>query len=146
AGLTELRLLDLQSNKLTSVSPLSSCAALEDLNISANSLTDISPLKSLNKLLYLNFSNNQVATIPGFSKKCGLVTINGNSNNISSLAPLSGLQNLNKVYMDYNTEIKTVKDLASCPRLVEVNVYATKVTSVNVLTDQSIIVNYNPVQ
>ena len=145
-GLTALRLLDLQANKLTSVSALSSCSALEDLNISGNSLTDISALASLEKLLYLNFSNNQVTAIPAFSKKCSLVTINGNSNAISSLAPLSGLPNLNKVYMDYNTEISTVKDLASCPRLVEVNVYATKVTSVNVLTDQSVIVNYNPVQ
>ena len=145
-SLTAMKTLDLQANKLTNVSVLSSCAALEDLNISGNALTDISPLTALTKLLYLNFSNNKVTAIPGFSKNCSLVTINGNSNLISSLAPLSGLQSLNKVYMDYNTEISSVKELASCPRLVEVNVYATKVTSVNSLTDQSIIVNYNPVQ
>lgn len=144
-SLTALKLLDLQANKLTNVSALSTCTALEDLNISGNSLTDISSLSSLTGLFYLNFSNNQVTTIPKWPKKCSLITINGNSNKISSLAPLSGLQTLNKVYMDYNTEIKSVKDLASCPRLVEVNVYATKVTSVNVLTDQSIIVNFNPV-
>ena len=145
-SLSALKTLDLQANKLTSVSALSSCTALEDLNISGNTLSDISPLVKLTGLLYLNFSNNQVTTIPTFPKNCSLVTINGNNNQISSLAPLSGLQSLNKVYMDYNAQISSVKDLASCPRLVEVNVYATKVTSVNVLTDQSIIVNYNPVQ
>ena len=145
-SLTAMKTLDLQANKLTNVSSLSSCTALEDLNVSGNTLTDLSPLTSLSKLLYLNFSNNQVTAIPGFSKDCSLVTINGNSNLISSLAPLSGLKSLNKVYMDYNTEISSVKELASCPRLIEVNVYATKVTSVNSLTDQSIIVNYNPVQ
>ena len=48
--------------------------------------------------------------------------------------------------MDYNENIKSVEPLANCHRLIRVDVYGTKVTEVTMLTDQSIIVNYNPVQ
>jgi hypothetical protein len=53
---------------------------------------------------------------------------------------------LNNVYMDYNEEIASVEALAVCPVLIQVNVYGTKVTEVKSLTDQSVIVNYTPVQ
>jgi hypothetical protein len=47
--------------------------------------------------------------------------------------------------MEYNEEISSVKALAKCPNLIQVNVFGTKVRDVSSLTDQSIIVNYNPV-
>ena len=144
-NLTNLTKLSLQSNKLTSVATIATCKALTDLNISSNTITDISNLYKLNELMYFDFSHNQVSKIPAFSKNCALVTIDGSHNLISSLKPLGGLKNLNNVHMDYNSKISSVEPLADCPVLVEVNVYATKVTKVTCLTDQSIIVNYNPV-
>lgn len=144
--LTSLSYLNLASNALTDVSPISACSNLKDLNISSNELTDISALSALGNLMYFDFSYNQVTTLPSFNKNCALVTITGSNNKLSSLDPLGGLQYLNNVNMDYNSEISSVKALASCPVLIEVNVFATKVTNVTALTNQSIIVNYNPVQ
>lgn len=144
-NLTSLNYLNLSSNKLTDVAVISGCTALTELNISTNSLTNISKLNSLVNLTLLDFSYNQVSKIPEFPKNCALVTITGSNNLISSLDPLSGLKNLNIVNMDYNEGISSVKPLANCPVLIEVNVYATKVTKVSDLTDQSIIVNYNPI-
>ena len=46
--------------------------------------------------------------------------------------------------MDYNSGISSVKALASCPALIQVNVFGTGVTYVTPLTDQNIIVNYDP--
>ena len=46
--------------------------------------------------------------------------------------------------MDYNNGISSVKALADCPMLIQVNVYGTKVTQVSSLTSQNIIVNYDP--
>ena len=143
--LSALTYLSVKSNQLSNVSALSSCTSLTELNIASNALTDISALSSLTAMLYFDFSYNQVETIPAFPKNCELVTIDGSNNKISSLDPLNGLKNLNNVNMDYNTEISTVKPLANCPVLIEVNVYATKVKDVTVLTNQSVIVNYNPV-
>jgi len=142
--LPKLETLNLASNHLKTVSALSSCSTLQDLNISNNKLTSIDELSTLNKLMYLDFSYNEVTEIPTWKKDCSLVNINGSYNKISSLEPLAGLIYLNQVHMDYNTEIRSVDELADCPRLVEVNVYATKVTNVTALTNQSIIVNYNP--
>jgi hypothetical protein len=58
---------------------------------------------------------------------------------------LGGLKNLNNVVMEYNEEISSVRALAKCPNLIQVNVFGTKVRDVSSLTDQSIVVNYNPV-
>ena len=144
--LTTLTYLSLSANKLTDVSKLAGCAELAELGIAQNTLTDISALSTLVKLTSVDFSYNQVTQIPAWEKDCALVTIDGSHNAISSLEPLKGLKHLNNVHMDYNAEIRSVKELASCPVLIEVNVYATKVTDVTSLTNQSVIVNYNPVQ
>lgn len=143
--LTSLSELLLNNNKLTGIGALNACYSLTNLNLSTNSLSDISGLSALSDLMYLDFSYNQVETIPSFAKECALVTIDGSHNKISSLKPLSGLKHLNNVNMDYNSEISSVKELADCPVLIEVNVYETKVKDVDDLTSQSIIVNFKPV-
>lgn len=144
--LAALANLNLKSNNLTDISAIAGCTALTDLNIASNELTDVAPLSALTNMLHFDFSHNQVKKLPSFPKNAALVTINGSNNLLSSLDGLSGLKNLNNVHMDYNTEISSVKALTSCPMLVEVNVYATKVKDVTPLTNQSVIVNYNPVQ
>jgi len=117
------------------------------LNISNNALTNIIPLSALNKLAILNFSNNKVTALPQWNVSASeLVSIDGSYNQLKTLEPLKELPRLNHVLMDYNKEIKSVNELASCPVLIKVSIYGTKVTDVTVLTDQSILVNYNPTQ
>ena len=142
AALTDL---SVAYNLLTDVNQLATCTALEKLNVSNNRLTDISVLSVLGNVKTLDFSYNEVSELPAFDKSCALVTITGSYNKLSSLNALSGLQNLNNVIMEYNEEISSVKSLANCPNLIQVNVFGTKVRDVSDLTHQSIIVNYNPV-
>ncbi len=144
--LAVLDYLSVKNNKLTNISAVAGCLALTELNISSNQITDIANLSTLTNMMYFDFSYNQVTNLPAFPKNCELVTINGSNNTISNLDKLRGLKNLNNVNMDYNENISSVKALADCPMLIEVNVYATKVKDVTALTDQSVIVNYNPVQ
>jgi len=144
--LTALDYLSVKSNKLTDVSDIADCTALTKLDISSNQLTDISSLSALTKMMHFDFSYNQITTLPKFPKDCELVTITGSNNSLSSLDNLGGLKNLNNVNMDYNENISSVDALAKCPVLIEVNVYSTKVKDVTSLTNQSVIVNYNPVQ
>ena len=146
SALKSLLTINLSSNKLTSVDTLASCPALTDVNVSTNLLTDITSMAALTKMLYFDFSYNEITELPAFAKDCALVRITGSNNKLASLERLSGLENLNEVNMDYNSEISSVSVLADCPVLIEVNVYATKVKEVTSLTDQSIIVNFNPVQ
>ena len=141
--LVGLEYLDASGNALTDVVPLGTCTKLKYLDISSNSLTDITSLAPLVALEELYFSRNEVSVLPNFGKSCALVTIDGSYNCISVIATLSGYENLNYVLMDYN-EIYSVDALASCHDLIKVSVYGNPVTDVSALTDQSIIVNYNP--
>ncbi len=144
SNLKALTHLGLNSNKLTDISGISACISLTNVALSGNELTDVSALASLNALLYADFSHNQVKELPTWNTNCSLISIDGSHNQISTLENLSGLSKLNIINMDYNEKISSVKDLASCPMLVQVNVYGTKVKDVSALTNLQIIVNYNP--
>ncbi len=139
-----LSYLSLSYNKLSDVSTLAYCTSLTDLNISHNSLVDIAALSALNNLTVLNFSHNLISEIPAFQTSCNLITIDGSNNKIESLWPLAGLTQLNNVLMDYNESIYSVECLKNCPVLIKVNVYGTGVKEAKMLTDQSVIVNYDP--
>lgn len=146
AGLTDLLMLNVGYNALAKIDSLEGCLKLQELDISNNKLTDISVLSKHMDLAKLDFSYNQVSSLPAFDKSCDLVAITGAHNSLTSLDRLSGLKNLNDVYMDYNEELSSIESLKECPVLIQVNVYGTKVTEVKMLTDLSVIVNYNPVQ
>ena len=145
SNLTELTHLYLNNNQLSSITPLESCVKLNELNISTNTIKDISVLSGAIFLHSLDFSFNEVSALPDFVVECELVSINGSNNQLTSLDRLGGLQYLNTVNMDYNSKISSVKALADCPVLIEVNVYGTKVKDVSMLTEMNIIVNYKPV-
>ena len=141
---TKLEELTLTNNKITVVAPLESCTELRILDISYNAISDITMFAALSKLTDFTFTNNKVTKLPQWSVDCELINIDGSHNSITSLEPLSGLKKLNNVFMDYNSGISSVKPLATCPVLIQVNVYGTKVKNVSDLTSQSIVVNYNP--
>lgn len=154
--LANLKTLECQNNSITSLftgtlpgspsSGLEKCVRMEHLDISNNEIVDISSLSSMTQLTYLNFAQNQVPELPAFSKDLPLVTIDGSHNLLLSLEPLSGLPQLKYVFMDYNEEINSVEPLKFCPWLIKVKVFGTKVKEVSFLTDQSIIVEYDPTQ
>ncbi len=140
----ELSELRCSNNSISDISPLAQCASLTYLDVSHNSLTAIDMLAKIDSLSYLYFSNNSVEQLPQWPSSSSLVTIDGSYNLISDLTGLKNLQNINNVLMDYNENISSIEPLIDCPVLIQVNVYGTKVKEVKALTDQSVIVNYNP--
>ena len=142
--LTNLEYLSIACNGISDVDSIAACVKLTKLDISTNDISDISELSVLDRLETFNFSYNSVTKIPEWDADCALVNIDGSYNKIKTLEPLGGLKKLNNIYMDYNKDISSVKALANCPMLIQVNVYGTKVTQVGVLTTQSIVVNYDP--
>lgn len=144
SSMTGLSSLNLSNNALIDCQALTACISLTELDVSNNTLSDIDVLSALTNLITLNFSYNQVSALPAFDKECTLVTIDGTHNQISSLEPLSGLPKLNNVLMDYNEKLSSLKPLDSCPLLVLVNAYGTKVKEVSFLTEKGVIVNFDP--
>lgn len=144
--LPSLESLDASYNNLTQITVLGRCTAMKELNISNNPIEDISPLEALDGLRELNCSYNRISFLPNWTSTCGLIILDASYNHINDITALGQLQGLNRVNMDYNPELSSVAALASCPNLIEVNLFGTRVTDVSMLTDLSIIVNYNPTE
>lgn len=138
--LTSLQYLSVANNGLTDIAKLSACTSIQELHISDNKLTDISALASLGQLMYLNMAHNQVTKLPAFEKNAAIVSIDCSYNKLTNLDALSGLSQINNIYADYNEGIKSINKLSSCPMLVQVNIFGTKVTDVISLTSQGVIV------
>ncbi len=143
--LSALTYLNLGENEVTDISKIALCLNLIDLDISRNSLTDISALSSLVALQYFNFSDNRIAVLPQWTVDCKLITIVGSNNLISDLENLSGLRQLNNVDLNYNTDLKDITPLTSCPSLIRVDVFGTKVSNVKPLRDMGVIVSFSQV-
>src|SRR4028119_1331572 len=65
--LSNLTELNLNSNEITDITPLSALTNLTDLNLDWNEITDITPLSALTNLTDLNLSGNQITDITGLS-------------------------------------------------------------------------------
>jgi hypothetical protein len=74
-----LRILDLSSNLISSMSPISCLKNLIFLNLSNNKITKIQGLWPLNSLLTLNLSFNYIQDLDG------LVELHGNHHSLNSL-------------------------------------------------------------
>lgn len=142
--LSNLKELDVGSNSIADISAISGCTKMEKLDISSNTVTDITMLDKMPDLHTLNVSNNQIPALPVFDPNCQLVTINASYNLLLNVDSLAGLPCLNTVNVDYNPELTLLDPLDSCPVLIKVNAYGTKVTEVKFLTDKSVVVNYDP--
>ena len=142
--LTGLVSLRASHNNLTDLAPLAALTQLQLLDVSNNTLLNLDPVAAMTKLEELDFSYNEVSVLPAFGPDCALWTIRGEHNLLSSLEALSGLHKLSYVYMDYNSEIKSVAGLEKCHLLVLLSVYATRVNDVQALKDMDVEVLYDP--
>ncbi len=142
--LTELTAFAAAHNKFVEVDALSACKKLKKLDVSHNHLLNIKVAAELPALEELNFSYNEVSSLPAFQAGSPMKIINGGYNQLSSLDNLAKLAKLEYIYMDYNSNVKSVNALVKCTALKVVNIYGTKVTNVQKLTDMGVLVNYKP--
>lgn len=104
--LSNLKILSIQSNRLTSLSGLSSLKNLEELYVSHNAITDLSGLESNTTLRVLDFSNNQVSKLEHLSTLSNLEELWASGNQLSSFEEvereLRGKEKLQTVYFEGN--------------------------------------------
>ena len=165
---TELRILNAQDNKLSDLSPLasmrklerftasknaitdasvlSSCTMLTHLELADNSLTSIDALAVLVNVTYLDISHNEITALPALELTAHLQQFYASYNQLEDVSMLRGLPELTYVNVDYNENVEDIECLASCPLLVQVDAFGTKVKEVTTLTQMGVIVNYNPVE
>lgn len=142
--LPALEALHLNRNAVSDVSTLASCTSLKRLELAENHLTNIDILANLVNLTYLDISRNEIAALPALSQDAPLQQFYASYNQLEDISVLAGLSQLSFVDVDYNTKVEDIAVLSSCPMLVQVDAFGTKVTEVTALTDMGVIVNFDP--
>ena len=90
---TELNLSNLQLTELPET--LAKCTQLEVLNLYSNQLTDVSPLSGLTQLTQLYLSDNQLMDVSPLAELTGLKVLNLNDNQLMDVTQLAHLTECN---------------------------------------------------
>lgn len=105
-SLSNLRIISIQSNRLTKITGLSALPKLEELYLSHNAVTDLSGLESNETLRVLDFSNNQVSHLEHLSSLKNLEELWGSNNQLASFQEvereLKDKEKLQTVYFEGN--------------------------------------------
>lgn len=105
-SLTNLRILSIQSNRLTTLNGLSNISNLEELYLSHNAVTDLSGLEKNTTLRVLDFSNNQVTHLEHLSTLKNLEELWASNNQLASFEEvereLKDKEKLQTVYFEGN--------------------------------------------
>ena len=101
-GLTSLRLLELEHNSLSNISPLAGLTSLTQLDLSNNSLSDISPLAGLTSLKILGLADNSISDISHLQQLTKLIWLNLRDNSISDVSHLQQLTKLGVLHLSGN--------------------------------------------
>lgn len=105
-SLSNLRIISIQSNRLTGITGLSALPKLEEIYLSHNAITDLSGLEANTTLRILDFSNNQVTNLEHLSTLKNLEELWGSNNKLASFEEvereLKDKEKLETVYFEGN--------------------------------------------
>ena len=104
--LQNLKILSIQSNRLSKITGLDDLPNLEEIYISHNALTEISGLENNHSLRVLDVSNNQIQHLSGLKQLSKLEELWASSNLLNSFdeveQELKDKKDLNTVYFEAN--------------------------------------------
>jgi len=132
------------NNRIADVSYLSACTQMTYLDLSNNRLTSIDAVTKMPALTYLDISNNSITALPELPIMEQLQHFYAAYNELTTIEMLSNQPLLAYVDVDYNAELEDITCLATCPLIVKVDAFGTKVSDIQALLDMSVIVNYDP--
>ena len=113
---TGLETLDISSNTVRNLDPLSSLAELNQLHAAHNAITDLSVVGTLAKLTELDVSYNALQSIAPLSGCVRLETLNASNNQITDISTAAALPLLTELNLDYNG-LSDLSGLSGCASL-----------------------------
>ena len=130
AGLTNLTQLDLISDRISDLRPLSALTNLKALALSWNSITSLTGLEGLTNLTDLILDGNQVSDLQPLTNLRHLTDLYINGNRITSLTGLEGLTNLTRLSLDGN-QISDLQPISNLTNLTLLNIRWNNITSLS---------------
>ena len=116
-----VKVLDLNFNRITDLSPLSGLSGMQVLNLGVNQITDLSPLSGLSGMQILQLDGNQITDLSPLSGLSRMWLLNLGVNQITDLSPLSGLADLQKLALQAN-QITDISPLYTLQQLSHLDV------------------------
>jgi protein phosphatase 1 regulatory subunit 7 len=104
-GLSVLRQLDVQSNRLTQISGISELNNLQELYLASNALESIDGLPASGTLNTIDLSRNKLSSLAGIQAQTGVEDLWLSTNlfdNFDLLEYISPLSNLTTIYLEHN--------------------------------------------
>lgn len=137
-----LKILDLSSNNIKEIKPISSLSLLEELNLSNNNIEDITSIKYLKNLKKLDLSN-VVRNLKVEDKEIDLNELNEDvCNSIKNISAISGLSNLITLNLS-NNEIKDITPLLNLNNLKSLNLSGNAISNISGIDKMSSLINLN---
>ncbi len=140
--LRSLRQLNLASNGLSDLAELGSkeegddpLPNLSDVNLSSNKISEVSPLSSLN-LSSLDVSNNSISSIDQLWNGVTLRNLNVSYNHVSDISGLSWYEKLVVLNVSHN-DISDISSLRESPQLSQLDVSNNRIASLSALENQT---------
>ncbi|MBU3101774.1 leucine-rich repeat domain-containing protein [Clostridium sp. DSM 17811] len=106
-NLTNLTILELNSNKISNLEPLQALTKLTEFSIAGNQISNIKPLKGLTNLISLDLSNNQISNIEDLRELTNLTELSLRINQITDYSPVSSYYD-NLKWKDFTLNNTTV--------------------------------------
>ncbi len=102
SNLPNLKMLELDMNKIRDISALAAFTKLELADLSMNEISDISPLSGLTKLEYLYLYDNKIDNITPLAGLTKLIVLELGKNRIRNTTPIAGLNGLSELGLSDN--------------------------------------------
>lgn len=129
-----LRVLSLNTNQFSSVSPMRGLSRLNDLSCAHNKITEIDALSSLIRLEDVNLDSNLITDISYLPNISKLTSIYLSKNQITDISILASAHNLEILYLDYN-KITNIQVLAGPSNLDLVDLRYNQITDISPLVN-----------
>ncbi len=130
--LKNFKILYLDNNQITDISPLKSFINLTELSLFNNKITDATPVQHLNKLKELDLSQNQITDISALKNLTNLTKLHLYENKITDISTLINLTNLTLLNIG-NNPINDTSSLQNLTKLTDLRLYNTEVSDISAL-------------
>ncbi|NUC19846.1 internalin [Bacillus mycoides] len=133
SGLRHLKYLDLSSNPIESIQPVSKLENLDMLFLRDNKIADLTPLSQMKKIKILDLIGNNIKDLTPLFTVLSLEEVYLANNQISNLSGIEKLKNVNLLWIG-NNKISDVEPISKMSNLIELEIADSEIKDISSLS------------
>ncbi|GAA3591958.1 hypothetical protein GCM10022198_14890 [Klugiella xanthotipulae] len=131
-GLANIRQLNVSSTKISDIAPVATMPILDYLQLNWTSVSDLGPVRDHPLIWRIELAGTKVSSLEPVTNLTALTALYFQETPVSDVTPLSGLVNLYALSAP-NTQISNLHPVAGLPNLAVVNVNGARVADLSML-------------